>query len=172
VRHILDWFHLSMRMRPIEQILAGLSARQLHDPEPVQTAQASIERIRRLLWHGRPNHADQEVILLLGHGSKIAEQNGMSVHESTNDLRRLCTELKGYVQNNRDAIINYHRRYHGKRPVSTSRAEGFVDEIANARMGKKQRMRWSPTGAHRVALVRAAVLDGRLNPPEVILKAA
>ena len=43
---------------------------------------------------------------------------------------------------------------------------------ANARMGKKQRMRWSPTGAHRVALVRAAVLDGRLKPPEVILKAA
>jgi hypothetical protein len=39
-------------------------------------------------------------------------------------------------------------------------------------MGKKQRMRWSPTGAHRVALVRAALLDGRLNLPEVILKAA
>ncbi len=34
----------------------------------------------------------------------------------------------------------------------------------------KQRMRWSPTGAHRVALVRAAVLDGRFKPPEVILK--
>jgi hypothetical protein len=96
----------------------------------------------------------------------------MSVQESTNDLQRLCTELKAYVQNNRDAIINYHRRYHGKRPVSTSRAEGCVDEIANARMGKKQRMRWSPHGAHRVALVRAAVLDGRLKPPEVILKAA
>jgi len=96
----------------------------------------------------------------------------MSVQESANDLRRLCTVLKLYVQNNRDAIINYHRRYHGKQPVSTSRAEGCVDEIANARMGKKQRMRWSPNGAHRVALVRAAVLDGRLDPPEVILKAA
>ena len=36
------------------------------------------------------------------------------------------------------------------------RRNGCVDEIANARMAKKQRMRWSPQGAHRVAVVRAA----------------
>jgi hypothetical protein len=172
VRHILDWFHLSMRMRPIEQVLTGLSGRQLQEPEPVQIAQASIERIRHLLWHGRPDDADQEIVSLLGHAAKIAERNGLSVQESTNDLTRLGTELKGYAQNNRGAIVNYHRRYHGKRPVSTSRAEGCVDEIANARMAKKQRMRWSPRGAHRVALVRAAVLDGRLKPCEVIPTAA
>ena len=172
VRHILDWFHLSMRMRPIAQVLAGLSAREFQDPVPVQAAQASIERIRHLLWHGRPDEADQEIVLLFGQGSKIAERNGVSVQESTNDLTRLCKELKGYVQNNRDAIVNYHRRYHGKRPISSSRAEGCVDEIANARMGKKQRMRWSPRGAHRVALVRAAVRDGRLKSRGVIPMAA
>ena len=172
VRHILDWFHLSMRMRPIEQVLAGLSARQLPDPEPVQSAQESIERIRHLLWHGRQDDADQEIVLLLGQAAKIAERNGLSVQPSTNDLTRLCTELKGYAQNTSGAIVNYHRRYHGKRPVSTSRAVGCVDEIANARMGKKQRMRWSPRGAHRVALVRAAVLDGRLRSCEVFPKAA
>ncbi|MFZ1481206.1 MAG: ISKra4 family transposase, partial [Paracoccaceae bacterium] len=61
------------------------------------------------------------------------------------------------------ALVNYgHRRRQGK-AVSTSRAEGLVNEIANVRMGKKQRMRWSPRGAHRVATVRAAVLDGRLS---------
>ena len=168
VRHILDWFHLSMRMRPIEQVLTGLSARNFQDPGSVQAAQASIERIRHLLWHGRPDKADQEIVLLLGHGGKIVERNGMSVQESTNDLTRLCKELQGYVQNNSDSITNYHRRYHGKQPVSSSRAEGCVDEIANARMGKKQRMRWSPRGAHRVALVRAAVLDGRLKSCGVI----
>jgi hypothetical protein len=81
-------------------------------------------------------------------------------------------EAKGYAQNNCDAIITYHRHYHGKQPVSSSRAEGCVDEIANAHMGKKQRMRWSPRGAHRVALVRAAVLDGRLKPSEAIPMAA
>jgi hypothetical protein len=62
--------------------------------------------------------------------------------------------------NNVDALINYGARYRSKLPISTSRAEGRVDEIANASMAKKQRMRWSPRGAHCVATVRAGS-DGR-----------
>jgi hypothetical protein len=172
VRHILDWFHLSMGIRPIEQVLTGLSARPLDKPEPVQAAQASIERIRHLLWHGRQDQADQEIVLLLGQGSKIVEQNGVQYQGSKNDLTRLCKDLQGYAENNRNAIINYHRRYHTKQPASSSRAEGCVDEIANARMANKQRMRWSPCGAHRVALVRAAVLDGRLKSCSIVQMAA
>jgi hypothetical protein len=84
----------------------------LQNPEPVQAAQASIERICHLLWHGRPDKAEQEIVLLSGHAGKIAERNGMSVQDSTNDLPRLCKELQGYAQNNRDSIANYHRRYH------------------------------------------------------------
>jgi hypothetical protein len=33
-----------------------------------------IQRIRHLLWHGRPDEADQEIALLLGDGGKIAER--------------------------------------------------------------------------------------------------
>ena len=172
VRHILDWFHLSMRVRPVEQVLLGLAGRHLPDPEPVHAAQASIERIRHLLWYGRQEQVDQELVLQLGHGLEIAARNGELHQASVNDLRRLCHELRTYARNNSGAIVNYHRRYHDKRPVSTSRAEGCVDEIANARMGKKQRMRWSPRGAHRVAVVRAAVLDGRLRSTAIIALAA
>ncbi len=46
---------------------------------------------------------------------------------------------------------------------ASSRAEGCVEDIGNARMGKRHRMRWSPKGAHNVAVNRAAVLDGRLT---------
>jgi hypothetical protein len=48
------------------------------------------------------------------------------------------------LANNVDALIDYGARYRSKLPISTSRAEGCVDEIANVRMAKKQRMRWSP----------------------------
>jgi hypothetical protein len=64
-----------------------------------------------------------------------------------------CDDLSRYLTNNIDALINYEARYRSKLPISTSRAEGCVDEIANARMAKKQRMRWSPRGAHCVATV-------------------
>ena len=162
VRHILDWFHLSMRMRPIEQMLLGLSGRNIQ-LRSLQAAQASIERVRHLLWHGRPAQADQELVRFAHHSDDIARRNTDPEQVATRDLLRHCTELRSYVQNNRRAIVSYHRRYHSDRPISTSRAEGCVDEIANARMGRRQRMRWSPRGAHRVALVRAAVLDGRLG---------
>ena len=75
VRHILDWFHLSMRVRPIEQVLLGLSARHLPAPEPVQAAQASIERVRHLLWHGCQEQADQELVLLSGYALESLTRN-------------------------------------------------------------------------------------------------
>ena len=82
-------------------------------------------------------------------------------------VMELSTYLNYY---NKPAVINYARRRLRGRAVSTSRAEGLVNDIANIRMGKRQRMRWSPRGAHRVVTVRAAVLDGRLS--EGKLKAA
>jgi hypothetical protein len=67
------------------------------------------------------------------------------------------------LANNQSALIDYGTRYRAARPISSSRAEGMVDEIANTRMAKRQRMRWSSRGAHRVATVRAAALNGRLE---------
>jgi len=42
-------------------------------------------------------------------------------------------------------------------------SEGCVEEIVNARMAKRRRIRWSPRGAHHIAMVRSAMLDGRLH---------
>ncbi|TGD60950.1 hypothetical protein EYC08_19795 [Tabrizicola sp. WMC-M-20] len=58
------------------------------------------------------------------------------------------------------SFVDYGRCYLSGLPISSSRAEGSVDDIANARMGKRRKMRWSAKGAHRVADKRAAVLDG------------
>jgi hypothetical protein len=58
-------------------------------------------------------------------------------------------------------------RYRNGLAISSSRAEGCVDDIGNTRMGKQRRMRWSPHGAHRVAVTRAAVLDGRLTVSKI-----
>lgn len=74
-----------------------------------------------------------------------------------------CQDLGTYLTNNDSALIDYGSRYRARRAISTSRAEGLVDELANARMGKSWGMRWSPRSAHCVATVRAAVLDGRLG---------
>lgn len=38
VTHILDWFHISMRVRHVEQSLAGLLASELEDKGPLHYA--------------------------------------------------------------------------------------------------------------------------------------
>jgi len=74
-----------------------------------------------------------------------------------------CTELHAYIENNKDALIDYGQRCQAGKPISTSRAEGTVNQLVSARMNKRRQMRWSPRGAHRVLQVRAAVLDGRFG---------
>jgi hypothetical protein len=101
-------------------------------------------------------------------GPEGAYLNGEDFRPCVARLLWSCDDLRRYLANNVDALINYSARYHSKLPISTSREEGCVDEIANTRMAKKQRVRWSPQGAHRISTVRAAVLDrrfGSAKPP-------
>ena len=46
-------------------------------------------------------------------------------------------------------------------PISSSIAESAVNQVVNHRMGKKQ-VRWTDEGAHCLAQVRVAVLNGEL----------
>ncbi|HEY0204815.1 MAG TPA: hypothetical protein VGC15_11765 [Acetobacteraceae bacterium] len=78
-----------------------------------------------------------------------------------------CTELRAYIENNEGALIDYGQRHRDGKPISTSRAEGTVNQLVSARMNKRRQMRWSPRGAHRVLHVRAAVLDGRFGHPAI-----
>ncbi len=82
-----------------------------------------------------------------------------------------CTELRSYIENNEGVLIDYGQRYRTGKPISTSRAEGTVNQLVSARMNKRRQMRWSPRGAHRVLQVRAAVLDGRFSHQAIQLAA-
>jgi hypothetical protein len=116
--------------------------------------------------------ARHELFGMRHRASEVAYMNGEAFRRPVAPLLWNCDDLRCYLSNNRDSLIDYGKPYRSKLPVSTSRAEGCVDEIANARMAKKQRMRWSPQGAHRISTVRAAALDGRLKVVVDLPKAA
>jgi len=59
-------------------------------------------------------------------------------------VRRLaarCTELRSYIENNEGALIDYGQRHRAGKPISTSRAEGIVNQLVSARMNKQRQMR-------------------------------
>ena len=172
VTHILDWWHISMRVRHAEQALQGIYTLNPAHQSGLDIVSCRLSRVRHLLWNGYHDEARRELFGLRAIASDAVYLNGESLRTSVNRFVGHCDELHNYLGNNETALIDYGSRYRADQPVSTSRAEGCVDEIANARMAKRRRMRWSPRGAHRVATVRAAVLDGRLPSEQPLSNAA
>ena len=147
----------------IEQTLAGIYALRPTYQAGLDFVSVDVERLRHLIWNGYAEEAGQALWALTHLASEAIYLNGEHLGPAVRRFLLHCQELRVYLANNEDALIDYGTRYRAGRPISSSRAEGSVAEIANARMGKRRRMCWSPRGAHCVASVRAAVLDGRLH---------
>jgi hypothetical protein len=171
VQHILDWFHLSMRVRHVEQTFLGLYALEPVRRAPLDRAQVDVERLRHLLWNGRHQQACEVLGRIVSWAENLALLNGAAAEAKAGRLVAHCTELRAHIGNNEEALIDYGQRYRAGKPISTARAEGTVNHLVNARMNKRRQMRWSPRGAHRVLQVRAAVLDGRFGQQAIQLAA-
>jgi hypothetical protein len=171
VEPILDWFHLSMRVHHVEQTLVGLDALEPMHRAPLEHARTDVERLRHLLWNGKHGEACRALDRIVSWLEKAASLGGAAVAAKAGRLAAHCTELRGYIENNEGALIDYGQRHRAGKPISTSRAEGTVNHLVNARMNKRKQMRWSPRGAHRVLQVRAAVLDGRFGQQAIQLAA-
>ena len=129
---------------------------------PLTLFQRPAKSLRWWLWHGRARVAETYLKGLMYDCARLAEEP-LAVRAAAARAQARCETLYTYLANNVESLVDYGRRYRNGLPISSSRAEGSVDDIANARMGKRRRMRWSPKGAHRVAVTRAAVLDSRLT---------
>ena len=161
VRHILDWWHISMRVKHVENAVRGLLHAKNFPGIPV-LFERPAERLRWYLWHGKVRAATTDIQWLMTDCARLRKDDP-EVREAAARVQARCRELYTYLAHNMNSLTDYGWRYRNGLPISSSRAEGCVDDIGNTRMGKRRRMRWSPKGAHHVAIVRAAVLDGRLT---------
>jgi FtsZ-binding cell division protein ZapB len=122
--------------------------------------------IRWYLWHRKVMTAATTLQVLQIDCDRLRAET-QELREAVRRAKARCQELYAYLSNNFDALPDHGHRYRNRLAVSSSRAEGCVDDIGNTRLGKRHRMRWSPQGAHCVAVTRAAVLDGRLKVSKI-----
>jgi hypothetical protein len=161
-----------MRLHHVEQVMSGLAALEPPPLVPLDSVPVEVERLRHWLWNGDHEKAAKTLgrIVSWAEMADAASDTAM-VAAKVGRLVARCTELRAYIKNNTDALIDYGQRYRAGKPVSSSRAESTVNQLVNARTNKRRQMRWSPQGAHRVLQVRAAVLDNRLGQQTVQLAA-
>jgi len=163
-RRILDWFHLSMRLRPIEQMGAKLS-RELADSHPTVAAvlRNKLPRVRHQFWNGKFKDAVSRMFMIRTSIVDVAAQLPPTESERAERMRVHLIEMREYLKNNWDSLTNYGAARRNGLRISSAPAESSMSNVVNQRMGKRQPMSWSVDGAHLLLQVRCAVLDNRLE---------
>lgn len=153
--HILDWFHITMRITVMQQYVKGLAH---SNPEEAEAISRLLRQIKGFLWHG--NLHDGQIII----GDMFVELDEIETdYPSFKALRKSAAEFETYIENNASMIPNYaERRRYGER-VSTGFVESTVNTIVGKRFSKPQQMRWSKLGAHLLLQARTRTLDGTLR---------
>jgi len=154
--HLLDWFHVTMRITMLRQRLKELiAAAPDHDLEQLDD---ELERVKWYLWHGNVFRALQ----VIEHVQWQLEDLDEDVPASRK-LARTVAEFHTYIMANEAFIPNYADRYRYGEVISTAFVESTVNQVISKRFVKKQQMRWTKKGAHLLLQVRAQVLNEDLR---------
>jgi hypothetical protein len=151
--HVLDWFHVTMKLTVMRNIAKGLPKHA-----ELERVSSELERIKWFLWHGNAYQA-LEALRFLEMDLELYELED----KATAKLFKHVQEFTIYIRNNRSYIPNYGDRYRYGEMISTAFVESTVNELISKRMVKKQQMRWTKEGAHLLLQTRIKTLDGDLR---------
>jgi hypothetical protein len=147
---ILDWFHISMKIRHLEQIVRGLRPNTETERATKNLLAADVGKLRWCVWHNNIAKVDNKLRkILLMCRIVVSETDGFKRALEQIDYR--VREFFSYVLRNSAEPVAYGRRYRQGQSISSAMAESAVNQVINARMCKRQQMRWTPRGAHLLA---------------------
>jgi hypothetical protein len=153
--HLIDWFHITMRLTVMSQMIKGLRSREA--PELAAEVLEELTRLKWFLWHGNVFRALQTVDDL-----QIDLDNTEQPGIEQQKLLKMVTEFGGYIRANGAWIPNYGERFRQGEAISSAFVESTVNQVVSKRMVKKQQMRWAPKSAHLLLQVRVRVLNDEL----------
>ena len=128
ITHILDWFHLSMKIQNIAL------------PDDLKS---KLVRIKWHLWRGKTENALKRLVALIDDCPKTYKQR--------------LEKLKSYIKNNNAKIVNYRGRQKSGLVFTSNLAESTVESLINQRCKRQQHMRWSREGLDPLLQLRAAI---------------
>ena len=163
--HILDWFHLAMRVEQLSQTARGFSG-TYECPITKEGILKELERMKWFLWHGNLFQADETLTDLMLEVDGAMEEDREAkrpAHVVLKKFAHALEEFGTYIDNNASGIVNYGERHRCGERISTGFAESTINQLIAKRFVKKQQMRWTPRGAHLLLQIRAQVLNDDLH---------
>jgi hypothetical protein len=102
--HVLDWFHLAMRVRHVAQVAMSWPDTTETDRQAGARLAETIERIRWRLWHGQVKRAPgliAETVMTVDATADHTESTAAG-----RKVARLLVDLETYVSGQSDIIID------------------------------------------------------------------
>jgi hypothetical protein len=130
---ILDWYHLSKKLRSFMSMIA-------------RNKTEKSTHLRELFPH-------------LWHGGVEAALNYLRTKVQDRNADKLA-ELVGYLEKHRIEIIDYERRKQAGKSIGSGRVEKGVDQVIGNRQ-KKKGMSWRPKGSKSLAILKILELNGQ-----------
>jgi len=153
--HILDWFHLTMRLTVLDQYAKGL----MHcDARLGEEIREKIERLTWSLWHGNLYKARYKIDDI-----ESLFYNFEETYPKFKPLLKAVEEFRTYIVNNAHLIPNYGERYRHGEAIATGFVESTGNQVISKRFCKKQQMQWSRRGAHLLLQTRVKTLNHELG---------
>ena len=149
--HILDWFHVTMRITVMKQFALTLST------DGTINFTEELDSLKWNLWHGNVFRA------LAAIESISFQLDPEAINNNEAKLMNALEEFDTYIRNNSELIPNYSDRYNYGEVISTAFVESTVNELVAKRMVKKQQMRWTQKGAHLLLQLRVKTLNQELR---------
>ena len=120
--HVLDWFHLAMRIHHAAQAAKGWRADTPGERGDGARLADAVERIRWRLWHGQVERALDLI------GETLARLDAMTeaAPVAAAKVAALLRGLETYVSGQADLIIDYARARRIGEPISTATTESTV----------------------------------------------
>lgn len=138
--HVLDWFHITMRLTVLRQYAKGL-VNHHHDREEAEDIDRELRRIKGYLWNGNHRAAMPCIDDLVTDLAWLETD-----YQNIKAFRKSLDEFHTYVVNNTRTIPDHAERRHDGERVSTASAESTVNTIVGKRFSECQQMSWSKSG--------------------------
>ncbi len=141
--HLLDWFHVTMRLTVLNQTAKGLPEKVGEGDDPYELRYSVLKRLDSIKWY-------------LWHGNTFQALNKLQDLEMDLEAAALkgVEELHTYVERNQKFVPNYGERYRNGEKIASGFVESAVNQVVSKRMVKRQQMQWTERGAHLLLQIR------------------
>jgi hypothetical protein len=152
---VLDWFHIAMKFRSLEQ-MTTFKYSHLLAPNG-RTVRDGVTSAKWRVWHGKASKAVARL-------KRIHDRFRISEEDQYRTLYWNLRQTFWYLRANEQYLVNYSRRYHKALTIGSAIAESAVNQVVSLRMANTRQIRWSDAGARLLAQVRVHEINGELQP--------